>query len=149
MNETSFFSNLVAPPHPISAIPSLRELVAPPAPVAQGIKFGGTLFSEPTVFFSCDLPATPGLYVILVFDFSASPRPYRPLYFGKAEELNARVNESHEKFAEWKRAADTSLLFVAYYAMPGSSDSQRAFLESALIGEYRPECNVVGNPFTW
>jgi excinuclease UvrABC nuclease subunit len=85
---------------------------------------------------------------VLVFDFAGSPRPYRPIYFGKTENLSERVTSSHEKYSEW-RAACQSLtgLHLAYHVMRDSSDWQRSTLERNLIAKYAPRCNDVFNPF--
>jgi hypothetical protein len=143
------------PPAPPSAL-SLGILSAlfaapktpPPVPAPTGIRFQDRYFSEPTVFASAWLPPSPGVYAILVFDWTCSPRPFRVLYFGKASDLGGRVVRSHEKYAEWNRAASgAGLLYVAYHLMPNTYDWQRAAVEENLIKHYAPVCNRTFNPF--
>lgn len=126
-------------------VPTLQPAVPVPAP--RGIRFLDSYFSEPTALGAAWLPMLPGLYAILVLDLSRTPRPYRPIYFGKAEDLAARVVRSHEKCDEWRRAAGTGTLYVAYDSMPNTSNWERASVEERLIKYYAPECNRTFNPF--
>ena len=124
--------------------PTLRPPV--PLPTPTGIRFSDSHFSEPTAFGASWLPMWPGLYAILVLDFTATPRPYRPIYFGKAEDLSARAVHSHEKYDEWCRAAGgAGRLYIAYCSMLGSSDSERSATEESLIKRYAPVCNKAFN----
>ena len=157
------------PSSPLGSSPLSSLLGKPslPTPVPQpdGIWFarnnGDTIrFSEPfnfprDLFGSMyrslrDLSATPdpGVYVILVGDNSARPRPFRALYFGQSGNMNERVTSSHERYGDWCRAAGgADNLRVAYHWMFGSTQGERESIESGLIEYYRPECNVTFNPF--
>jgi hypothetical protein len=141
------------PPTPRTmTLSQLMGLAVPPAPAPipapKGIRFQDKYFSEPSVFTSAWLPSLPGIYAILVIDWTCSPRPYRVLYFGKAVDLGERVLPSHEKYAEWNRAASgAGLLYVAYHLMPNTSDWERAAVEENLIKHYAPVCNKTFNPF--
>jgi len=88
-----------APPAPhATTLSQLMGLATPAAPVPAptGIWFSERYFSEPMVFDSASLPSCPGIYAILVFDWTSKPRPYRVLYFGKAADLSERVVRSRE-----------------------------------------------------
>jgi hypothetical protein len=139
---------------PISPYRSLRDMLGTPeaqpvVPAPTGIRFQDAYFSEPKPLFSEWLPMQPGLYAVLVFDFSCEPRPYRPIYFGKAEDLAKRVTSSHEKYSEWSRACKSVTgLYLAYHAMPNSSDLERGALERNLIRAFTPQCNDAHNPLS-
>jgi hypothetical protein len=118
-----------------------------PVPDPPGVSFNGQngsvfKFSEPSRFGSVPpLPAS-GLYVILVRDAGWSPRPFRPLYFGKSAGFDTRPTYSHENYETWCRAAGGATnLFVSYRAMWCSTDAERQALETNLINYYKPECN--------
>ena len=137
-----------APHH--TTLSQLMGLGAPapaPVPVPKGIYFQDKYFFEPSAFASTWLPSLPGIYAILVVDFTCSPRPYRVLYFGKAIKLDERVVRSHEKYEEWERAAGSSRLYVSYHIMSDTTDWQRAAVEKDLIKYYAPPCNKTFNPF--
>lgn len=122
---------------------SLPSFNFPPTiPLAQGIHYGNRGFSEPCQFPAPLTPPTQGLYAILVPDASSSPRPFRVLYFGETQNLMNRLTQQHEKFAEWKREAGGSTLYVAFHAMFGGTDQQRKDAERELINAYKPPCNV-------
>lgn len=120
---------------------------------STGITFAPSLgsnvrFSEPTSFRFAILPRLSGLYAILVYDITWRPRLYRPIYFGQAEDGFERVTSSHEKFADWCKAANGAQnLFVSYCSMIGSTEDTRVAVESGLIAHYSPVCNKQFNPF--
>ena len=120
--------------------------IAPP--VDKHIYFCNRQFSEPTLLRYASPLAWPGLYAVLVYDPSASPRPYRVIYFGQARDLSDRVTGSHEKYLSWCTAAGGSAnLYVAFHWMLGSIESQRTIAERELIQHYAPECNSTHNPW--
>jgi hypothetical protein len=139
-------------PNPKSILDHLSSLVSlqnplPPVIPQQGIRFGDSVFSEPNAFSIAWLPPTPGLYAILVFDCSCSPRMFRVLYFGKAGDLAVRVVSSHEKYDEWCRAAGgAGNLYVAHCQMTTSYEWERTSIEASLIRQYTPVCNTKLNP---
>ncbi len=131
-----------------SRFSELMALQAPPAsaPAPVGLGFQHWRFSEPTAFNTASLPACPGIYAVLVIDGAWGPRPYRPLYFGKAENLATRVSSSHENYREWRRASNGfGALYVAYHRLPGINARQRSIIEESLIRHYSPECNRTFN----
>jgi hypothetical protein len=133
-----------------SSIGSLIGAAKPqsPVPLPSGIWFQDRYFSEPTAFGSPWLPALSGVYAILVIDGRCKPRPYRPIYFGKAGDLQTRVVRWHEKYDEWCRVAGgAGNLYVAYHLAP-NSDSERSDVEVDLIKHFAPECNDIYNPFS-
>jgi hypothetical protein len=88
----------------------------------------------------------PGIYAIMILQMWPIPM-FRPIYFGKAENLGSRVTRSHEKFDHWCRVAGgDGNLYVAFHTMPGTTDEQRATVERNLIECYSPECNTQLNP---
>jgi len=115
---------------------------------ANGIWFGDRYFSEPVALRNATLPDSPGIYAILVIDGSATPRPYRVLYFGTARSMASRVTSCHEKHSDWcAKAGGLASLYVSYHFTSGASDSGRARIEEELISRYNPECNVTYNFF--
>jgi hypothetical protein len=113
----------------------------------NGINFGGYGFSEPTV-----LPPTPtlfdtligqpGLYAILVFDPSCTPRPYRVLYFGESENIQTRATGTHEKLSHWRtHAGPMAEIYRSLCPLSSATKLERQQAESTLITEYTPPCN--------
>jgi hypothetical protein len=123
----------------------LLGIVSELSTTRTGLRFLDRYFTEPIALGTGLLPSSAGVYAILVSDPGWQPRPYRPIYFGEAVDLAARVVGSHEKHDEWRRAAGTGdQLYVAYHLMSGC-DEERTALEQGLIAEYRPECNEIAN----
>jgi hypothetical protein len=136
------------PPVPLSTLMRVPNALSQ-VPAPAGIHFQSKRFSEPTKFRSTWLPILPGLYAILVRDAKSSPRPFRVIYFGKAENLASRVVPSHEKCDQWCRVAGGGEnLYVACCEMRNSTDDERRSAEADLISHYAPECNDVFNPFS-
>jgi len=113
----------------------------------NGIIFGGFSFSEPTF-----LPSTPtavdvflgqsGLYVILVYDPSCTPRPFRVLYFGESENIQMRATGTHENFSHWRaQAGPIAQIYRALCPLFSSTKLERQQVESSLIAKYTPPCN--------
>jgi hypothetical protein len=106
-------------------------------------------FSEPEALAASSLFAPflglgnqEGVYAILTDDSTARPRPFRVLYFGEAENVSSRATATHENHSAWQREAGTyGKLYRAFYAMPGSNQTQRQVVESALIAAYNTPCN--------
>jgi hypothetical protein len=112
--------------------------------IGGGIKFGAYWFSEPepvpSKAFSIFDQA--GLYVVLAYDASWGPRPFRPLYFGESGGIGDRCTSGHEKCSAWR--AQVGLLGTVYRAllhMPGSTRVSRQAAESTLIASYNTPCN--------
>lgn len=122
---------------PVSKVPD------PP----QGILFRGVRFSEPSPFFLAvqNLPATAGLYAILVPDFSWEPRSFRPIFFGEADDLAMRIGYLHKRYGDWCRAAAGSNLYVAICEMPGASEEERRAATAELMQVFHPACNEGGS----
>lgn len=107
-------------------------------------------FSEPMEFPRATsggflLPPIPGcgLYAILVRDESASPRPFRVLYFAESDNIDASARETHERFGDWCAAANgAENLYVAYCWRFGSTKEEREAIAAALIDNYSPQCNA-------
>jgi hypothetical protein len=151
-------------PSPPDSLSWLMRAMRPPAPAPakpDGIWFdrnnGATVqFSEPTrlrsSLFGLSLAPLPGagLYAVLVADGSATPRPFRALYFGESETIDKRASSSHEKYGDWCAAAGgEDKLYVAYCWMIGSTKDERTSVEAGLIERYHPVCNVVFNSLAW
>jgi hypothetical protein len=115
-------------------------------PRISGIRFGQWLFTEPELLPASSaltsLLANQGVYVILIDDPLCSPRPFRAVYFGEAENMRSRAAPAHENFPVWRREASlTARLYRAFHGMPGSTQRDRQLVESALIARYNPACN--------
>jgi hypothetical protein len=112
----------------------------------MGIRFnngkGSYGFTEPLRSFPS--LAVGGIYAVLAYDKTWSPKPYRVLYFGKAKNLSERVCGSHEKYWSWKMEAGyQSALFYSFMFV--TSEDDRTRIESELIAQYGPPCNDKGN----
>jgi len=109
----------------------------------MGINFGGVLFSEPVLISTWSPLYRAGLYAILVFDITISPKPYRVIYFGESSNLSERgFLTSHHKYSCWVREAGSSgNLYISVYLMPNSTADQRRAIEQKLIAMYKPICN--------
>jgi hypothetical protein len=117
-----------------------------PFPPAQTIRFGDWIFSAPETVTGRTLLGlggleSPGLYVVMAYDASWRPLPYRPLYFGESDTIWNRATPSHENYESWKRQAGTATLYRAFHHMTGSTHGQRQARESALIAHYNTPCN--------
>jgi hypothetical protein len=128
--------------HGIPALPIASRQPASFAP-ARGINFGGLVFSEPTPFDTELKQAYGGIYAIMVFDPTWSPRLYRPIYFGEAGDFSERVRRSHENYSSWVRAASGGVLFVAFHLIADARNRKSS--ERQLIAKYSPECNQIHN----
>jgi hypothetical protein len=116
-----------------------------PQPVTAGISFGDLLFSEPELVPSLCPPSDylfekPGIYAIMALTLEWRPRSYRPIYFGESQNVRRRATTSHENNEKWQREAG-SILYRAFYEMPGSTQMQRQAVESMLIARYSTPCN--------
>jgi hypothetical protein len=128
--------------YPLNALHRrLLEIVSELSVSRTGLRFLDRYFTEPIAFDSGRLPNAAGVYGILVNDRAWQPRPYRPIYFGEAGDLGARVAVSHEKYEEWRRTAGSADQLYVVYHLASAGDAERAALVSGLIREYRPACN--------
>jgi len=131
-------------------VPTLLDLLGRTSlpPKNDGIRFTNRRFSEPALLRGATPLSWPGLYAILVYDPTCTPRPYRVVYFGQGSNLSERVTTSHEKYSKWCAAANgCANLYVAFHWLPGSNESQRLTAEAELIRDYRPQCNITFNPW--
>jgi len=108
-------------------------------------------FSEPMHFpWLLTPPSFPAVYVILVPDTVWTPLAFRPIYFGETGDAETRPTRSHEHYDDWCRVAGSAAnLYVAYYWMFDSTKDERTSVESGLIKQYNPECNIQYNSFAW
>jgi hypothetical protein len=127
---------------PIAAIPVSPRTPALPI-LRRGIRFLDFGFSEPMRFDTAYRQSCGGIYVILVSDRQWGPRPFRPIYFGKASSLVERACRSHEKYRDWVRASGGSLLYIAFHVI--TREPERIAAERRLILHYKPECNIAYN----
>jgi hypothetical protein len=111
------------------------------------IKFNDYTFSEPTALpassaFIETIAGQPGVYAVLVFDPTCTPRPYRPVYFGESDNIHGRAAGTHENHSSWRAEAGTNApLYRALCPLPGLTKTQRQQVESVLIAEYSTPCN--------
>lgn len=119
----------------------LLEIVSELSRTRTGLHFLDRYFTEPMAVGSGLLPASPGVYAILMSDAAWQPRPYRPIHFGEAADLAGMAVASHERYQEWLRTAGAAdQLYIAYHLTSGD-ETDRAALKESLIKEYRPACN--------
>lgn len=121
---------------------TITSMITQSPPLAHFTGWGNHSFSNPTSFSALFAPPSSGLYVLMAPDFNWGPKPYRPLYFGQAENLFKRVSQSHEKYASWVREAGSAAnLYVGFHYMQGSTEHDRRSREAELIRHYNPPCN--------
>ena len=106
------------------------------------ISYGTLQFTDPAPFWPDALPPTAGLYVILVPNYEYRPAPYEPIYFGSSANMRAAVGTHHVAYSRWRwHPRGRSGLFVAYVAMPSSTEDWRRYNEAQLVKQYQPACN--------
>lgn len=111
------------------------------------IKFNDYTFSEPTALppssaFMETIAGQPGVYAVLVFDPTCTPRPFRPVYFGESDNIHGRAAGTHENQSSWRAEAGTNTpLYRALCPLPGLTKAQRQQVESLLIAKYSTPCN--------
>jgi hypothetical protein len=107
------------------------------------ITFNNFTFTEPIPLTQWNPPNQAGVYVILVPDSTASPKPFRAIYFGEAGNFAERgFPSSHHKYSRWVNECGTSSrIFVATYPMPNSTPEGRRSVEAKLCASYNPSCN--------
>jgi hypothetical protein len=111
-----------------------------------GIRFNNRIFTEPVPFALAIPPVSSGIYAILVADALCRPRPFRAIYFGESGNFLDRVTERHEHFDDWTReSGGLDNIFVAFCPTPLLKEKQRRWVESDLIVQYRPVCNLKDN----
>lgn len=114
----------------------LLEKISELSTLRAGMRFQDKYFTDPVEFGAARLPAAGGVYAILVPDPDWQPRPFRPVYFGTAENLAAQLTDAHEKLSEWRQASNRDgTLYLAYHLV--SSDDAGPGLAEKLLQEYR------------
>lgn len=98
-----------------------------PFPLASGLRFNDSLFSEPVRLFEWIAPQTAGIVAILARDSRWAPKPFQPLYFA---EFGNGAHCSREPLA--------GDLYAAVLLMPFSTSAQRRALRNELIAAYNP-----------
>jgi hypothetical protein len=93
---------------------------------AGGIRFGGFAFSEPAPAGTARVPHAAGLYVVLEPAPVWRPRPYRPVSFGSAGNLNEALQRLSEHYSGPFLVAVCPLLF----ATPSERASAQKYLAS-------------------
>jgi hypothetical protein len=106
------------------------------------LSFGTLQFTDPHALALDVLPATAGLFVILVPNYEYRPDPYEPIYFGESGNLRAAVGTHHASYNRWRwHPRGRGGLFVSWLPMPYSTGDWRRYNEDQLIKQYNPPCN--------
>lgn len=106
------------------------------------ISYGTLQFTDPLAFGSDAIPATAGLYAILVPNYEFRPSPYEPIYFGESANVRAAIGTHHVAYNRWRwHPRGRSGLFVASVAMPSSTEDWRRYNLRQLVTQYQPACN--------
>ena len=66
------------------------------------LSFGTLQFSDPHALALDALPATAGLFAILVPNYEYRPDPYEPIYFGESANLRVAVGTHHTAYNRWR-----------------------------------------------
>ena len=90
-------------------------------------------------------PRLAAVYIIMVYDRTCTPQPYRAIYVGETQDLSTRgFPNSHHASTRWRAEASRigSPLYVAYHA-PAEAihDGYRTRVESYLETTYNPICS--------
>jgi hypothetical protein len=110
--------------------------------IPQGIRFLEHTFTEPASFRLRVSPVSPGVYAILTADRSGEAREYGVIYFGECDDFSRQVTRTHEHFHDWvEEAGGLENLYVAYYATPYLSETDRRALKNSLVENCHPVCN--------
>lgn len=108
----------------------------------MSIVYSNYTFSEPVFLSNWNPPYEAGIYVILKYDSSFKPKPYKALYFGQSSNMSERGFSSHHARSCWIRnAGSEDKLYIATYLIPNSKEPERLKVESKLIADYQPLCN--------
>ncbi len=110
----------------------------------MSITWGNVSFDGPYSITNWDPPYRAAVYAIMMKpDPSNKPGTYRILYFGESGNLSERgFYKSHQKYDCWiDKAGSESNLYIGIHLMPDSTPEERRDVESALINQYKPDCN--------
>jgi hypothetical protein len=105
------------------------------------MRLRGYEFTEPKSITTWDAPYRAAVYAIV--RPGSEPNKWVVLYFGESGNLSKRdVGSGHHKYDCWLREAGSEVnIFVAYHAMPNSTDEERREVEEDLIRQGKPPCN--------
>lgn len=103
---------------------------------------GGYPFEGPRVLGGWRPPGEPGLFAILTREREESQR-YEVIYLGHADDLSTvGFPFSHPRAQSWiDRAKGKWNLSIAFYTIPGGTQSHRERITEELIAAYHPSCN--------
>ena len=90
-------------------------------------------------------PVAPGVYAITYKqDPRRRPKSHTVLLFGQAADAAKQIPPISENIRRWwqEHSAEASELFVFLHSMPGSSEIDRARVQSELVSEYDPQGNA-------
>lgn len=116
---------------------------SPPDAADRAIRYGGWTFSMPASFPDVTPPSCAGLYAVQVINTEWMPLPFEPIYFGHSANLAACVVAvTHVAFGRWIAHPKAGMgLFVAYAALPCTSDEVLRSIVNGLVATYRPSAN--------
>ena len=112
--------------------------------------FGDSIFTPPEVMTSAGLLGLwglegPGLYVVIAYDATWRPLPYRPLYFGESENVWRRATPAHENHASWQRIAGSATLYRAFHHIPRSTREAIAALVFFAVPTLTSNCCIAAS----
>jgi hypothetical protein len=90
-------------------------------------------------------PVLPGVYAITYKqDARRRPKAHTVLLFGQAADASKQIQPMSENIRRWwhEHSSEASELFVFLHPMPGSSEIDRARVQSELVAEYDPQGNA-------
>lgn len=108
------------------------------------ITWGETQFEGPSPATKWSPPKRAAVYVIMTKpDPSKTPNPYQSIYFGESGNLTDqgfwRRHQAYPCFM--KHAKSEANIFIGFYRMSGSTETQRQQLAQRLIDACKPLCN--------
>ena len=110
----------------------------------MGIEFSDHQFTEPLLLSQWEAPYKAGLYAVLIYDTSCSPKPYRLVYIGQSSNMSERdIGASHHKYTCWTAEAQerNTHLYIVIHLMPNSTEQERLGAKQKIIQSYDPSCN--------
>ena len=109
----------------------------------ESIRYSDYIFTYPAIWTTSGIPDVAGLYAIQIADDGATPRPFRLIYVGQADNLNRRMSEHwRDDLPLWSDDGARSL-YVSLLLAPSSTEERRCEAEAVIIRNYAPRFNGI------
>lgn len=106
------------------------------------VTYGTLQFTDPVPLAPEVLPSVAGVFAVVVPNYEYRPVPWEPIYFGQSPNLRGAVGTHHAAYGRWRwHPRGRSGLYVAYAAMPSSTEDWRRYNQQQLVKQYNTVCN--------